>query len=172
MRFEVEINGRMRGLTVERTGVPGQFRVAVDGAGRLIDAARVEDRTWSLLIPEEGSTSWRASITDGARPGELVVQIGGASFAVAVNGRRSRHVAAGDAAPEEGAQRIVATMPGKVVRVLVQPGDHVAPGQSVIVVEAMKMENEFRAQKSGTVKEVFAQAGASVEAGRTLVVIE
>jgi len=63
-------------------------------------------------------------------------------------------------------------MPGRVVRILVQPGDEVAARQGVVVVEAMKMENELRSPKAGRVKDVAVAEGASVEAGRVLVVIE
>jgi len=63
-------------------------------------------------------------------------------------------------------------MPGKVVRVLVAAGDQVDVRQGVVVVEAMKMENELRAPRAGVVREVAVQEGASVEAGTTLVIIE
>ncbi len=63
-------------------------------------------------------------------------------------------------------------MPGRVVRVLVGKGDQVEPRQPVIVVEAMKMENELRSPKAGRVKEIAVGAGTSVEAGRVLVVID
>ncbi len=63
-------------------------------------------------------------------------------------------------------------MPGRIVRVLVQPGDRITARQGVIVVEAMKMENELRSPKAGKVKEVTVSPGMSVEAGRILVVIE
>ena len=63
-------------------------------------------------------------------------------------------------------------MPGKIVRVLVKPGDAVQVRQPLVVVEAMKMENEIRAGRDGTVGEVHAQEGASVEAGTLLVVIQ
>jgi biotin carboxyl carrier protein len=69
-------------------------------------------------------------------------------------------------------QKVTAPMPGRVVRVLVGPGDEIAVRQPVVVVEAMKMENELRSPKAGRVKEVPVSAGMSVEAGRTLVVIE
>ena len=67
--------------------------------------------------------------------------------------------------------RIVAPMPGKVVRVLVKAGDTVRARQPVVVVEAMKMENELRADREGTVAEIHAHEGASVEAGALLVVL-
>jgi biotin carboxyl carrier protein len=67
---------------------------------------------------------------------------------------------------------VLAPMPGRVVRVLVAPGDEVAAKQGVVVVEAMKMENELRSPKAGRVKEVMVTPGTSVDAGRVLVVIE
>jgi biotin carboxyl carrier protein len=63
-------------------------------------------------------------------------------------------------------------MPGKVVRVLVKPGDLVSARQAVVVVEAMKMENELRASREGTVTEVHAHEGISVDAGALLIVIQ
>jgi len=80
----------------------------------------------------------------------------------------SRH---GAGTPGDGPQRLLAPMPGKVVRVLVKPGDHVVGRQGVVVVEAMKMENELRAGRSGVVREVLVVEGASVDAGMPLVVI-
>jgi biotin carboxyl carrier protein len=71
----------------------------------------------------------------------------------------------------DGEQRVVAPMPGKVIKVLVRPGDTVVPRQGLVVVEAMKMENELTAQKAGTVTEVAVTEGSSVEAGRLLVVV-
>ncbi|MCL4813293.1 MAG: hypothetical protein KJ061_12435 [Vicinamibacteraceae bacterium] len=88
---------------------------------------------------------------------------------VSVNGRRARRAGVAAAA---GEQRIVAPMPGKVLRVLVAPGDEVAVRQPLVVVEAMKMENELASPKAGRVKDVPAVAGESVEAGRLLVVVE
>jgi biotin carboxyl carrier protein len=97
--------------------------------------------------------------------------LAGRLASVAVNGRRTGR-AADTGAAGHGEQRIAAPMPGRVVRVLVGAGDDVAARQPVVVVEAMKMENELRAPRAGRVKDVAVAAGASVEAGRVLVVIE
>ena len=63
-------------------------------------------------------------------------------------------------------------MPGKVVRILVAQGDTVEPGQGVVVVEAMKMQNEMKSPKAGTVREVRTRTDATVTAGEILLVIE
>jgi biotin carboxyl carrier protein len=110
-------------------------------------------------------------IAPGTARGETLVGIDGRTVAVTVNGRRSRRVAEGGS-QAHGVQAVTAPMPGRIVRVLVQPGDRIAARQGVIVVEAMKMENELRSPKAGKVKEVTVSPGTSVEAGRILVVIE
>jgi biotin carboxyl carrier protein len=110
-------------------------------------------------------------VTPSGTPGEVLVTVEGRTAVVTVNGRRAAR-RADAAAHAPGDQPVVAPMPGRVVRVLVAPGDQVAARQGVIVVEAMKMENELRAPKAGRVKDVSVSAGTSVEAGRVLVVIE
>jgi biotin carboxyl carrier protein len=88
-----------------------------------------------------------------------------------VDSRRYRRSGGGPAAAA-GEVRVTAPMPGRVLRILVKPGDEVAARQGLVVVEAMKMENEIGAPKAGRIKEVAASAGQSVESGRLLVVIE
>jgi biotin carboxyl carrier protein len=119
----------------------------------------------------EGPVAYEVFVTPGRAPGEVLVTLGGRTGVATVNGRRSGKGAdAGRQAP--GEQSVVAPMPGRVVRVLVSPGDEVSPSQGVVVVEAMKMENELRAPRGGRVKDVSVSPGTSVEAGRVLVVIE
>ncbi len=87
-----------------------------------------------------------------------------------VNGRRTHRTA--DAKGAAGEQRILAPMPGKVLRVLARVGDEVTLRQPLVVVEAMKMENELASPKTGRVKEVAVSEGQSVEAGRLLAIVE
>jgi biotin carboxyl carrier protein len=185
MTFEVEINGRVRAVSVDRADRPGLYRVTLDGHSHLVDAARAGEYGLSL-VAADGSVpvSPRASpekvtiprstdiqIAPGSTPGELLVNLAGRTVAARLNGRRSRH--AHDASAHgHGEIAIVAPMPGRVVRVLAAIGDEVAARQGVVVVEAMKMENELRAPRAGRVKEVSVEAGTSVEAGRVLAVIE
>ena len=82
---------------------------------------------------------------------------------------RTRRAAAGD---DHGPRRLLASMPGKILRVLAPEGSAVEAGQGVIVVEAMKMQNELKSPKSGVVKKVLAAEGDAVNAGDTLVIVE
>jgi biotin carboxyl carrier protein len=172
MTFEVEMNGRTRSVSVERTGRPDRFRVTVDGTETLVDAQRSGEFAVSLLFPEGAHAGVRVSLAPGQASGEMRAYLRGRSVSVDVNGRRTGRGAADTGAGAHGEQRVVAPMPGRVVRVLVNAGDAVDARQPVVVVEAMKMENELRSPKSGRVKDVAVTTGASVEAGRVLMVIE
>jgi biotin carboxyl carrier protein len=179
--FEIEVNGRTRAVSVERlkrdSGAGVAFRVIVDGTPHLIDAVRVDAGALSFIQldgeqsdrAKAGGRSHRVAITDGAS-GELTLALANGVVRATVNGRRSRR--GGEVAGAAGEQRIVAPMPGKVLRVLVQPGQDVAARQPLVVVEAMKMENELSSPRAGRVKDVAAVEGQSVEAGRVLIIVE
>jgi biotin carboxyl carrier protein len=170
MTFEIEVNGTLRTVAVDRLADgTSRFRVTLDGTAYLVDAVRVEDDTLSLIFPADGHASHEVGFAEGPTPGELDVYLHSGTLKAVVNGRRSRRGAQLAAA---GVQRIVAPMPGKVLRVLVAPGQEVAVRQPLVVVEAMKMENELSSPKAGLVREVTVSEGTSVEAGRLLVVVE
>jgi len=184
MQYEVEIGGKVRQVVVTRTG--GAFAVSVDGRTRLVDAARIDAHTMSLvvdsLLPVEHSAAGRhdaqanrvyeVSVAPGLGPGELQVHVGTLPVAATVNGRRRWGQKHEGRSAGSGPQRVIAPMPGKIVRVLVKAGDRVSPRQPVVVVEAMKMENELRASREGTIAEIHVRQGISVEAGALLLVIQ
>ena len=170
MIFEIDIDGAARTVTVE-PGASGRYVVVVDGEAHEVLAERVGEFGLSVIVGDASNASRELQIAPGGARGELLVALGGRTVPVVVNGRTRRRGATDDGA-RAGLQPVVAPMPGRVVRVLVSPGDTVAARQGVIVVEAMKMENELRSPKAGTVKDVTVTPGTSVEAGRVLVVIE
>jgi biotin carboxyl carrier protein len=170
--FEIEVNGRTRTVSVERLKRDGvAFRVIVDGTPHLVDAVRVDGGALSFIqLDGEGAgRSHRVAVTEGASGELTLTQAAGAVRAV-LNGRRSKR--GGEVAGAAGEQRIVAPMPGKVLRILVQPGQDVAARQPLVVVEAMKMENELSSPRAGRIKDVTAVEGQTVEAGRVLIVVE
>jgi biotin carboxyl carrier protein len=144
----------------------GRWRVSVDGRDHLVDSRETSHGTFSLLIEHAAA--------------EVSVTSRGEDFQVVVNGRthrlrllderamrRRQHSAAGD-----GAREVRAAMPGKVVAVLVEKGATVERGQGILVLEAMKMENEIQAPRSGTVAEIHVAVGQAVEAGELLARID
>ena len=175
MRIEVEVNGKVRDVTVEPNATrPEHLRVSWDGATRELDARVVErDRhgvLLSLVRVDTAAASRQVRCVPTGRSGLTAVHLGDVVLEAVVNGRRVAGEAEGEVGG--GASRLTAPMPGKVVRVLVAPGDQVEARQPLVVVEAMKMENELGAPRAGTVSEVPVTEGMSVEAGRLLAAIE
>ena len=170
MQVELDINGRRRRVDVSGSG--DLLTVTVDGQVFQVDARRVGAHGLSLVIEGEdgGRRSVDTTVTPERRGGYAVALDGQTVSVVPVSrfGRRGGDAASGGGGP----QQVTAPMPGKVVRVLVSPGDAVVPKQGLVVVEAMKMENELKATRAGTVKAVCAVEGQSVEAGALLVTVE
>ena len=120
---------------------------------------------WSLIVR---GRSYEVSFAE-PRGGELIVYVNGVAVPAAM---RRRGLPAVARSAEAGPATITAPMPGRIVKVLVKKGDRVAARQGLVVVEAMKMENELRSPRDGVVTDVRAAEGASVEARAVLVVVE
>ena len=165
MRFEVETGARRRTIEVRRS--EDGWAASIDGREVRVDFVRVGDR-WSMLA---GGSSYDVAI-ESRRQGRHIVHVDGHVVPVTVHvPGRGRAGADADASGAKGPATIVAPMPGRVVKVLVAPGDAVQARQGLVVVEAMKMENELRAPRAGTVAEVRVREGAPVDANVVLVVI-
>jgi biotin carboxyl carrier protein len=161
-----------------------EHEISLSLAECAVDVA-VDDRHYDLQFRElaageylfiNGSKVYKCRVS-----GQAGSVAGGQSFAVVLRGRTyevavvdPKRLRSGESAGAHhaGAAEIVSPMPGKIVRVLVQAGDKVAAGAGVIVVEAMKMQNEMKAPKAGTVVSINAGEGATVNAGDVLAVIE
>ena len=162
MRFEIEAAGRTRTVEITRQGK--SYLVRLDGQPHAVDVARTGS-SWSLLI---GTRSYEVAFVP--RPGsEMLVYVDGHPVVT----RRAGLIRSAGGSPDArvGPQPVVAPMPGRILKVLVKAGEAVAARQGLIVVEAMKMENELRSPKAGTVAEVRVTEGMSVEANTVLVVV-
>ena len=171
-RIEVVAGGKAHSVVIEPGGGPSLYRIRIDdGDPVLLDAVVIGPRnaatTWSLRDVATGRVTTAAVTLGPAGEGETVVA--GHAVPVALPNRRRRARAILGAG--NGDQRVVAPMPGKVAKVLVVVGATVEPRQGLVVIEAMKMENELTATRAGTVTEVAVVEGTSVEAGRLLVVV-
>lgn len=166
--FVATIGEDERTLLVE-TSDNGTFRVVVDGRERLVQATRVRPGTWSLLI------DGRSYVVDLDRRKRGTVALAESTetrllVEDAKRKRLARAVSGRDASAGKG-EVIAAPIAGKVVKLLVAPEEEVSAGQGVIVLEAMKMENEISAERGGTVKTIHVQPGASVETHDLLVTL-
>jgi biotin carboxyl carrier protein len=186
MIFEVAIGDKVRTVGVVRKG--GLLHVDLDGRLHIVDARRVNDAAVSMLVQLDGAPAPSRSVDaafatqqpahrspgDGGAVGDFDVHLDGLTIPLQIRpaGSFGRQKREGSAANATGPQRITAPMPGKVVRVLVKPGDNVTARQGLVVVEAMKMENELRAARDGRVRDVAVAEGQSVDAGTVLMVVE
>jgi biotin carboxyl carrier protein len=164
MKFEIEIRGESRTVEIDETA--GRFRLETDGRTVEGDVARPEPNTYTFYV---GDRVVEARVSEGIGD-ELRVTVGAHVAELRVVDRKRR--AHGAEAGAEGSQSLVAPMPGKVVAVLLETGASVERGQGVVVVEAMKMQNEVKASKAGIIAEMRVAPGDTVVAGQVLAVIE
>ncbi len=145
----------------------GRYAVTMEGKRRIVDASFSPDGGVSLLIDGDSHFFRFDEGSDG-----LVARSRTHTIPVSLFDARNRGVRAGQDGRSGGTQTLKAPMPGKVVKVLVARGDKVSEGQGLVVIEAMKMENELKAAIDGKVAKVEVQEGSAVEKGTLLVVIE
>jgi biotin carboxyl carrier protein len=166
MKYEIVINGARR--SVEFTPqTNGTSRVTFTVNGRLVeaDAVWISRGAYSILL---GGRS--LEVTTEETSNGLLLRANGREFQVEILDPRSWRRGRGAGIELEGRQQLIAPMPGKIVRVLVAAGQQVNAGQGLLVIEAMKMQNEIRSPKSGTV-EKLAREGQTVNAGEVLAIV-
>jgi len=164
MKYEVEIHGRELSIDLEERN--GRVYARVGTRNYDLDVVSPEPGVYTFLADDRvyEADVWEAS------PNSLRVQIGGQLFSTTIIDRKHRRPAAEHGT--EGRQSLIAPMPGKVVRVLLEAGDDVTAGQGVVVVEAMKMQNEIKSPKTGRVAEIRVAEGATVNANQVLAIVE
>lgn len=162
MIYTIVAGGKTRTLELKRTENGWSFRL--DGRDIILDAERIDRDTLSLLRNGESFAVRRV-------PGQGIF-VRGRRYEISVRDRRSWRVRQRATRGEQGAESLIATMPGKVVRLLAREGEKVRPNQGIVVVEAMKMQNEIRSPKAGVLKRLLAEPGMNVNAGEVLAIVE
>ncbi|HYX51811.1 MAG TPA: biotin/lipoyl-containing protein [Candidatus Limnocylindrales bacterium] len=165
MIYEVAVAGKTHKLELLREGA--HWRCKLDGADIAVDAVPTRENVLSILI---GGKSYE--VKEEFIGSESNIVVGNQRFPATVRDPRSLRSRRGSAIGLEGVKKINAPMPGKVVRVLAPAGTEVEAGQGVIVIEAMKMQNELKSPKKGVVKKLNVAEGAAVEAGQALAEVE
>jgi biotin carboxyl carrier protein len=165
MNFEVAVDGKVRKLELARTDAG--WHCVVDGEPLDIDAVLTRNNVISLII---NGVAYEVKREIDAH--DEYVWVRSARFKTELRDPRSLRSRRAAAGAGEGPQKLLAPMPGKVVRVIAAAGATIEAGQGVLVVEAMKMQNELKATKSGTVQKIMVAEGANVNAGDVLAIIE
>jgi biotin carboxyl carrier protein len=165
MKFVATIGDQVEAVDI--TGSDGRYRVTIGDQVWEVDARAIAPGSYSLLV---GGVSHTADVTE--QESRSVVHVDGETYAVQVeeHTRYMIRTQGGKTAPG-GAHTLTAPMPGRITHVAVQPGDAVASGDTLLVIEAMKMENELKASAAGRVIEVRVAAGQAVNAGDVLLVL-
>jgi biotin carboxyl carrier protein len=162
----VTADGHERTVVIDGPLADGRFAVTIDGEARTVDAKQIRPGTWSLIL--DGASF----VVDlDPRRGGIAASIGASEAMLKVEDARHRKLAqaAGAGRTATRGEIIRAPIAGKVVKLLVELGQQVAAGSAVIVLEAMKMENELVAERGGTVASISKQAGQAVDTGDVLV---
>lgn len=165
MIFEVAIDGKDYRLELER--VEAGWRCQLDGREIQMDAVLARRDVLSVLI---GGKAYEIKRERAAT--DVHLWVGSVRYLAELRDPRSLRGRKGPGADEKGPKKLLASMPGKVVRVLVGEGETVEAGQSILVVEAMKMQNEIKSPKKGTVQKIVATEGANVNGGDVLAIVE
>jgi biotin carboxyl carrier protein len=165
MVYDVTINGKQHQLDLERADAG--WRCRLDGREIHVDAVLARRDVLSVLIDGkayEVKREWTAT--------DMHLWVGSSRYGAELRDPRSLRSRRGAAVDEKGPRKLLAPMPGKVVRVLIGEQQAVEAGQSILVVEAMKMQNEIKSPKKGTVQKIVAAEGANVNAGDVLAIVE
>lgn len=168
MKLTAEISGERHELKLTREG----SRVLAEIDGRAVEAEARELEGGGYLLEIQGRVYECRVAGSRSQPERAEVHVRNLVYSIALADPKRLRSSAGAAGHSDGTAQIITQMPGKVVRVLVEVGEEVEAGAGVVVVEAMKMQNEMKAPKAGRVTTLNAREGTTVNAGEVLAVIE
>lgn len=168
MKLQAEVRDEKHEVEIRREG--DKTFAAVDGREYELEVSTPEPNVY--LLKNKGRIFEAFVSPDRKLSGPFQVQIGGHSIDVTLIDPKRLRGAGRDTEHGDGAAEIRTAMPGKVVRILVEAGASIEKGDGVLVVEAMKMQNELKSPKAGTVKSVNVEEGSTVAGGDVLAVIE
>jgi len=169
LRLRVEVNGKVFELSLQRHGNGSDYTYVLEGAENKAEPASVVEVSPGVFSVLLGTRSFTAYLSKDRE--RLEVSVGSERHWVSLSDRRDRRAGA-QANAASGPAEVRSQMPGKIIKLLVEPGSAVKAGQGLLVVEAMKMQNEMKSPKDGVVAKIQGYEGATVNAGETLVVIE
>lgn len=171
--YEISVGGKTHKVELEAaatehtSNAERKYRVRLDGREITVSCVRVNEGSLSLIVNCE-SYDVHCERTAEA----LQIALLGAIYECTVSDPRSLRTRKKAGVADSGEQKLIASMPGKVVRIITAVGDQIKAGQGILVIEAMKMQNEVRSPKDGQLKKLLVHQGANVVAGKVLAIIE
>jgi biotin carboxyl carrier protein len=165
MNYEVRINDKLYRLQLDHS--EGQWHCKLDGTALNIDAVLTRPNVLSILLDGKAYEVKRE-----LTPNDLHLWVGSFRYSVDVRDPRSLRNRRGGAAANQSPQKLAAAMPGKVVRILLEEGAQVEAGQGILVVEAMKMQNEIKSPKVGRILKLLVNDGDALNAGDVVAIVE
>ncbi len=167
MAYIAKLGDQSYTVEIEETG-KSLYRISVDGQEFLVDGKKTGHTNFSLIVDNRSF-----EIEVDYREDEYRVLVDGRNYHIGLlDERRVRVGGDGGANQLQGRQKVSVPMPGKIIALLVAEGDAVEKGQGLVIVEAMKMENEVHSPITGTVKEIKVKPGDTVEGGAVLLIVE
>lgn len=168
MAYIATLDDKTHKIEVQELEEDHLYRIVIDGNEHLIDGRKLTGHIYSLLMDNRSFT-----VDVAAKDDQYTVACEGKSIQLRLlDERRALRPGEGSGSGRDGGKLIKSFMPGKVVEVLVKVGDEVEKDQGLIIIEAMKMENELRSTAAGKVKEILVSSGQTVESGQKLIELE
>jgi len=165
MIYEITVDGKQHRVELEKAD--GGWTCRLDGREIRVDAVVPRRDVLSMLVDGHSYEIKREQT-----PTDLHLWVGSTRYGVELRDPRSLHSRRRAVDDEKGPKKLVAPMPGRIVRVLVAEQSEVEGGQGIVVVEAMKMQNEIKSPKKGIVQKILTAPGAAVNAGDVLAIVE
>lgn len=173
-KYEISVGGKTHKVEVEQaasdpasSSVEALYQVRLNGREIPVSCVPVSDGTLSLIVNGESFEVQCERVAEA-----LLITLRGASYECTVSDPRSLRTRKKLGVADSGEQKLTASMPGKVVRIIAAVGDQIKAGQGILVIEAMKMQNEVRSPKDGRLKKLLVKQSANVVAGEVLAIIE
>ena len=172
--YEITLGGKSHQIELEPAAATpsspmgeSKYRVRLNGQENTVSCIRTSEGSMSLIVNGE---SFEVHCSRNADSMQIALR--GAIYECMVSDPRSLRTRKKAGLTDSGQQKLTASMPGKVVRIISAVGDQIKAGQGILVIEAMKMQNEVRSPKDGQLKKLLVGQGANVVAGEVLAIIE
>lgn len=167
LNCEIELDGRKHRVSMQYVDESGTYQFQLDGQPCSANAHLLQKDVLSVLLDGK---SYR--ILFDPRPGGKAIVLGEHRISYSISDPRSLHSHAAGGTGDTAIRPLIAPMPGRILRVMAGVGEHVEMHQSLIVIEAMKMQNELKAPKTGVVSRIAVEIGATVQSGELLLLID